>query len=598
MSARTVNGVARLARWFVLVAALVACDDGGDGSGAATSATTTADAPTSSPITAAATGPCRSSPDAAVDETATVTLGPSPGIEATTAAGQPLLISGTVFDESCAPLAGASLDVWQTDGDGVYGPGHDTDELQCCYLQGTVRTDANGRYELVTVMPGHYSGEREPPPAHIHVEANHPSGGNAMLEIVFAGDPQLALPAADGYVVVTLTGDVDAPRRGIADLVLSGARPIAPPAATVAAQPPPLPPPVEVRQEPEGVALADPAFEALPGARADFGRLGGAVYQIEMPAQWNGRLVLWMHGFEDFGPEAGVSAPDLRAYLVAQGYAWGASSFSSTSWIPGRAADETAALWDHFVSSYGRPERTYVVGLSMGGAAGHIAAERHADRFDGVLALCGAAGATPALTDGANQFVAAAYAAGVTQAEFDATVDVPALIRVRIRPALEDAARRDRYERIMVDLTGGPRPFDREGFRATEDVNWARLEIAVAAGVIPPRDAPYRLGPLSDVSSEEFNAAAIRLRTNDQLLGEFVDGNEVTGALRVPLLTLHSTGDGQVPIEQARILRRRVDAAGAGDLLVQRVIRDAGHCGFTTTEWLASFEALVAWVEE
>ena len=90
----------------------------------------------------------------------------------------------------------------------------------------------------------------------------------------------------------------------------------------------------------------------------------------------------------------------------------------------------------------------------------------------------------------------------------------------------------------------------------------------------------------------------IRLRTNDDLLGEFVDGNEVTGALRIPLLTLHSTGDGQVPIEQARILRRRVDAAGAGDLLVQRVIRDAGHCGFTTTEWLASFEALVAWVEE
>ena len=40
--------------------------------------------------------------------------------------------------------------------------------------------------------------------------------------------------------------------------------------------------------------------------------------------------------------------------------------------------DETAALWDHFVSSYCRPERTYVVGLSMVGAAGHIAAERHA----------------------------------------------------------------------------------------------------------------------------------------------------------------------------------------------------------------------------
>ena len=64
----------------------------------------------------------------------------------------------------------------------------------------------------------------------------------------------------------------------------------------------------------------------------------------------------------------------------------------------------------------------------------------------------------------------------------------------------------------------------------------------------------------------------------------------------MPLLTLHTTGDGQVPIEQARILRRRVDAAGRHRLLVQRVIRDAGHCGFTSTEWEASLEALLRWV--
>ena len=45
----------------------------------------------------------------------------------------------------------------------------------------------------------------------------------------------------------------------------------------------PLPPPVQVRPEPEGVALGDPAFQPLPGARAEFGRLGGSVYQVEVP---------------------------------------------------------------------------------------------------------------------------------------------------------------------------------------------------------------------------------------------------------------------------------------------------------------------------
>src|SRR5262249_56435752 len=152
--------------------------------------------------------------------------------------------------------------------------------------------------------------------------------------------------------------------------------------------------------------------------------------------------------FESFGSQASVSAPKIRAYLIARGYAWSASSFSSTSWIPGRAADETAALWDYITRTYGRPDRTYVIGQSMGGAAGNIAAERYADRFDGVLALCGSAGATPGLVDLANLFVAAAFVAEVGQKEFDATADIGALIRDRIRPALRDPHQRDRFERI------------------------------------------------------------------------------------------------------------------------------------------------------
>jgi pimeloyl-ACP methyl ester carboxylesterase len=346
----------------------------------------------------------------------------------------------------------------------------------------------------------------------------------------------------------------------------------------------PIPAPVEVRQEPDGVTLADPAFEALPGARAEFGRLGGAVYQLEVPERWNERLVLWMHGFEEFGPEASVSAPDIRAYLIAHGYAWGASSLSGTGWIPGREADETAAVWDLFTERHGRPDRTYVVGLSMGGAAAHIAAERHPERFDGALALCGSAGATSGLQNPVDVFLAGALAAGVTQEEHDAT-GAGDLIRARIRPALREPAARERFERTMVELSGGPRPFAREGLRLEEETDWRRAGLAVAAGVVPPQD-PSR-----------FDAGAVRLRTDEAGLQAYVADNEASGALRIPLLTMHTTGDGQVPIEEARILRRRVDAAAEGDLLVQRTYRDPGHCGFTTVEQVASFEDLVAWAE-
>jgi pimeloyl-ACP methyl ester carboxylesterase len=359
----------------------------------------------------------------------------------------------------------------------------------------------------------------------------------------------------------------------------------------------PLPPPVEVRPEPDGVALDDPAFEPAPGARADFGRLGGSVYQIEVPDHWNGKLVLFMHGFEDLGSEASVGPPDTRRYFLGKGYAWGASSFSSTSFIPGHAADETAALWDYFARTYGRPARTYVTGFSMGGLATNIAAERYPDRFDAALALCGAAGGTPAMAGNADFFVSAAYAAGVTQAEFDAS-DVDTLVRERIRPALRDPKVRQRFEDIMLDLTGGPRAFGREGFRYEENTNWRRASLAVAAGIAPNSGTKYRLGPASDMTSDEFNEAVVRLPVNDENLRTFLDRSETSGQLQIPLLALHSTGDGQVPIEQARIHQRTVDAAGKGDLLVQRVLRDPSHCGFTNTEIEASFDDLVAWVEK
>lgn len=356
-----------------------------------------------------------------------------------------------------------------------------------------------------------------------------------------------------------------------------------------------LPTPVQIQPEPD-VRLADPAFEALPGASAEFGRLGGTVYQIEMPAEWNGKLLLYMHGYGELAPEVGVSPPNIRTYLIRHGFAWGASSFSSTSLIPGRAADETAALWDHFVRQYRRPERTYVTGGSMGGGASHMAAERYADRFDGALSLCGSAGQTAGIEVTADFFVAAAYVAGVTQAEFD-TTNVLRLIRQRIRPTLAGATAHERFESIMLDLTGGPRAFDREGFRIEEDTNWSRTQLLVAAGLAPNADRVYRLGPLSDVTSEEFNHAAVRLPVNDDLLRAFVTGNEITGDLQVPLIALHTTGDWQVPLNQEQVRRRKVESAGKSHLLVQRVVRDPGHCGFTNAEWEDGLKALVAWVE-
>ena len=122
-------------------------------------------------------------------------------------------------------------------------------------------------------------------------------------------------------------------------------------------------------------------------------------------------------------------------------------------------------------------------------------------------------------------FVAGAYVAGVSQAEFDAAASVPDLIDKRIRPALDDPTNRARFEALMIDLTGGPRAFDRAGLRDEEGTNWERAELLVSAQLAAPRTTPYELGPGSGVSSEAFNRAAIRVPTDREAFRAFTAGH-------------------------------------------------------------------------
>ena len=52
----------------------------------------------------------------------------------------------------------------------------------------------------------------------------------------------------------------------------------------------PLPVPVDVRQEPDNVALADPTFDPLPGARAEFQRAVLAILRDWGPVI----LIMWL----------------------------------------------------------------------------------------------------------------------------------------------------------------------------------------------------------------------------------------------------------------------------------------------------------------
>ncbi len=79
--------------------------------------------------------------------------------------GIQLTLTGTVLTADCKPVAHALLDFWQANADGQYDNTGYT-------LRGHQYTDENGRYQLVTVVPGLYPGRTE----HIHFKVQAPNG--------------------------------------------------------------------------------------------------------------------------------------------------------------------------------------------------------------------------------------------------------------------------------------------------------------------------------------------------------------------------------------------------------------------------------------
>jgi protocatechuate 3,4-dioxygenase beta subunit len=215
----------------VAVLALVGCDSAsqerGAGSPASAATPTPTQTPTPTPTQASAPTPTQA-PAAggagagcvptrgeasqgtgavAAGTPSTARLGPGGELERTpeTVAagrgGQRLVVSGTVYRDDCrTPLVGASIEVWQTNAEGKYGPAQGTADERCCYLAAALRTDGRGRYRFETVKPGHYKGEARPPPAHIHFEVRHPDATGLLTELLFEGDPALG-PNPPGEVV-------------------------------------------------------------------------------------------------------------------------------------------------------------------------------------------------------------------------------------------------------------------------------------------------------------------------------------------------------------------------------------------------------------
>lgn len=94
------------------------------------------------------------------------------------APGEPLTLAGHVLDRRCRPVAGAFVDLWHADAHGAY-------DNAGYRLRGHLLTDAQGRYQFETIIPGRY-GRRTP---HYHVKVKPPGEARMLTtQLYFPGE--------------------------------------------------------------------------------------------------------------------------------------------------------------------------------------------------------------------------------------------------------------------------------------------------------------------------------------------------------------------------------------------------------------------------
>ncbi len=356
-------------------------------------------------------------------------------------------------------------------------------------------------------------------------------------------------------------------------------------------------------------------FAALPGTNATpmWGVHGAAGYRAEVPAEWNGRLVLWAHGFRGDGLELTVDNHPLRAFLIANGYAWAASSYSRNGYDVATGVQDTHDLTTHFNGLVRQPERTYITGASMGGHVTAASIEQYPTAYDGAMPICGVVGDYELFDFFLDYMLSAQTLAGL-DAQFPAppewsTTTVPQ-ITSNLAAAWPFGLTLDgEHLKALTELrSGGERPLFDAAWAA-----WASFLLGLPAtgdGTVPRSpgvvvdntDAVYQFDndPALSPAEQSFNEEIPRIAQDPQ--GRVPRGLNnvpvIDGRIPVPVLTLHDLGDLFVPFLMEQVYAQRVADSGRSDLLVQRAIRGVGHCDFTATELVTGFSDLVKWVED
>lgn len=326
--------------------------------------------------------------------------------------------------------------------------------------------------------------------------------------------------------------------------------------------------------------VASRATAAPQQAIVDTGELKGATYRIDIPANWNGELVVNAHGYETAGSPRKVPLPFPSGMepLLAQGFAIAASGYSAQGWTIPEAVADTERLRAHFIARHGAPKRAWLVGWSMGGLVALASAEQYPRAWSGVVSMCGVAVSTETM------FARGALA---PLAAFDAMFPaaLPQAPRGLADASLPPAADGDAIE---AALTGDE---VRAGALASH-FDIPRSELAgslwlyyLALRELAQRAHGFPVASATGVEGVERDEVALRTRirryaADPAALAYVRRTGALTGKALVPVVLQPNALDPIVPARFSNAYLALAQASGHGEQVRALPPAGQGHCGF------------------
>src|SRR5437867_883535 len=120
----------------------------------------------------------------------------------------------------------------------------------------------------------------------------------------------------------------------------------------------------------------------------------GSIYRICMPApaDYNGILVIWAHGFQDAGTPVGIPEDQLCIgtfcipdVVNSLGFGFATNSYSKTGLAVLQGKDDLLDLVNIYTAQKGKPHKVYLVGASEGGIITALSLEQHPDVYSAGL---------------------------------------------------------------------------------------------------------------------------------------------------------------------------------------------------------------------